>query len=312
MYSRLSIIDLGTNTILMVTARVDRDRSITVLSDEHRIARLGRGVDASRRILPEAFDRVEGFLREYRAIAERLGAERIAAFGTSALRDAANRQEFVAEMIRRTGIAIDVISGKEEAELTFLGALFGLTLENKRQLVLDIGGGSTEIALGSDRRLLRSTSIDIGAVRISERYLKVSPPDPESIRMARAMVAGELVRAFDLEGDVEAIGVAGTVTTLGAIDAGMEIWDAERLDGWRLSIESIGRQVRDLERLSLEEIAAIPQIPAQRADVILGGAIILEEFMRRYALPSIRVSTRGLRYGMLMRELENPGGGRIR
>jgi exopolyphosphatase/guanosine-5'-triphosphate,3'-diphosphate pyrophosphatase len=304
MNSRLSIIDLGTNTILMVTARIAPDGSITVLSDEHQIARLGRGVDASRRILPEAFDRVERFLLDYRAIAERLGSERILAFGTSALRDAANREEFVAEMIRRTGIAIDVIDGSDEAELTYRGALFGLTLQKEHQLVLDIGGGSTEIALGSNARLDKSISIDIGAVRISERYLKELPPSSDSIAAARSELASELARAFDLDSDVEAIGVAGTVTTLGAIDAGMQIWDAEQLDGWKLSAESITEQVARLERMTLEEIAAIPQIPAQRADVILGGSIILEEFMRRYALPSITVSTRGLRYGMLMREVE--------
>jgi exopolyphosphatase/guanosine-5'-triphosphate,3'-diphosphate pyrophosphatase len=304
MNSRLSIIELGTNTILMLTARIDPDRSITILSDEHQIARLGRGVDASRRILPEAFDRVERFLLDYRAIAERLGSERILAFGTSALRDAANREEFVAEMIRRTGITIDVIDGSDEAELTYRGALFGLTLQKEHQLVLDIGGGSTEIALGSNARLDKSISIDIGAVRISERYLKELPPSSDSIEAARSEIASELARAFDLDSDVEAIGVAGTVTTLGAIDAGMQIWDAEQLDGWKLSAESITEQVARLERMTLEEIAAIPQIPAQRADVILGGSIILEEFMRRYALPSITVSTRGLRYGMLMREVE--------
>ena len=298
----LSVIDLGTNTILMVTARIDPDGSIHLLGDEHEIARLGRGVDASRRILPESFDRVEGFLLRYREIARSLGADRIVAFGTSALRDAANREEFIDEMQRRTGIRIEVISGADEAELTFIGATYGKQTGHARRVVIDIGGGSTEIALGTSEALEQSRSVDIGAVRISERYLSSYPASTACLAEAVEEIRSELGKVFDLDGDLEAVGVAGTVTTLGAIDAGLQSFNAEALDGWKLSRASISEQVRRLSSMTLEEIAATPQIPSQRADVILGGALILDEFMRRYDLPYIVVSTRGLRYGILLKE----------
>lgn len=299
---KLSVIDLGTNTILMVTAEIGADGSIHLLGDEHEIARLGRGVDATRRIMPESFDRVESFLLRYRQISSDLGAERIVAFGTSALRDAANREEFIDEMDHRTSIRIEVISGAEEAELTFAGAMFGLEIDQARRVVIDIGGGSTEIAVGTTQALEQSRSVDIGAVRITERYLGTLPPSADSLAAARQEIAGELADLFELEGEPAALGVAGTVTTLGAIDAGIESFSAEALDGWRLSREAIEEQVARIASLTLEEIGMIPQIPTARADVILGGALILEEFMRRYSLPEIIVSTRGLRYGILMRE----------
>ncbi len=299
-----STIDIGTNTILMVTVRVAPDGAITVLGDEHEIARLGKGVDASRKILPETIDRVEGFLRRYQEIAARLGSERIVAFGTSALRDAINRREFIDEIERRIGLRIEVLGGEEEAQLTFRGALFGLPVTDGPLAVLDIGGGSTEIATGDREHLRGAISLDIGAVRITERHLPQLPPTEAGLEEARRMAREILAGGIALPAGVTAIGVAGTVTTLGAIDAGIERFDAEELNGRRLASDTIDAVVERLARLSGEETAAIPQVSHGRADILLGGAIILQEFMRRYALPEIIVSTRGVRYGVMLREVE--------
>ncbi|MEO5930544.1 MAG: Ppx/GppA phosphatase family protein [Candidatus Kapaibacterium sp.] len=300
-----SVIDIGTNTILMATLAVDAGGGITILGDEHEIARLGKGVDATRRILPETFDRVAEYLSRYRAIAERLGAERIIAFGTSALRDANNREDFIRAMRERTGIEIALLSGTEEAELTYSGALFKLDMVGSAHAVIDIGGGSTEIAAGADGRLKDAISLDIGAVRITERFLSTLPPSADAIRSARAMARQAMARAFELPADIDVVGVAGTVTTFGAILTGMRRFDAEELNGLRLPMAEVSRIVAELLAMPVERIATIPGVHPDRADLLPGGGIILEECMRRYDLPAITVSTRGVRYGVALREINS-------
>lgn len=301
-----STIDIGTNTILMVTAMAEPNGAIQILGDEHAIARLGKGVDATRTILPETFDRVASFLLHYRQIAESYNADRIIAFGTSALRDARNQGEFIRAMAERTGIRIEVLSGQEEAQLTYRGALFGLAAianPSPSIAVLDIGGGSTEIAFGNGVELHNSTSLDIGAVRITERWLPSLPPSAADLADAHEFARNEVATAFDFPWQTVAVGVAGTVTTIGAMYAGMEQFNAEGLNGLLLPADYISSTVEYLAGLTLGETAAIPQINSGRADIILGGAIILEEFMKRYQLPTLMVSTRGVRYGMMLREL---------
>jgi exopolyphosphatase/guanosine-5'-triphosphate,3'-diphosphate pyrophosphatase len=298
----LSTIDIGTNTILMLTLRRENG-AVTVLGDEHEIARLGKGVDADREIMPETFDRVAGYLLRYREIAEGLGAETITAFGTSALRDARNRKEFIEAMRERTGLAIELLSGAEEAELTYRGALFGMALGDGTYGVIDIGGGSTEIAVGDRERPTSGKSIDIGAVRITERFLPVLPPLADQIDAARDLAREALGASPDLPADIRMVGVAGTVTTLGAMAAGLESFDADALNGTVLTREAIGRITSALLVMTVEEIRAIPQVHPDRADVLPGGAIILDEFMERHGLAKLTVSTRGVRYGVAMRKL---------
>ena len=302
-----STIDLGTNTILMVTVKVDTDGAITVLDDRQEVARLGKGVDASMNIQPDAFDRVADFLQYYRTTARSLGSERIVAFGTSALRDARNQNEFVAAMKERTGIAFQIISGEEEAELTYEGALFGLGLKQDRIAVLDIGGGSTELALGElttkeERHLTQHISVDIGAVRITERYFQQQPPTQQALSEARMFAREQLSEMFSLPPETVAAGVAGTVTTLGAVSYGLQNGGAEELNGKTLSGDAIAQLTRKLSGMTLSEIISVPQIPTGRADVILGGSIILDEFMKHFGLEEIVVSTRGVRYGMMLKE----------
>lgn len=299
----LSTIDIGTNTILMVTLRRAPDGSVRVLGDEHAIARLGKGVDAARRIQPETFDRVAGHLERYRAIAESLGADRIVAFGTSALRDATNREEFVAAMFERTGVTVGLLSGSDEAAYTYGGALFGFDLGDKDVAVLDIGGGSTEVAVGRGTRLVRGTSVDIGAVRITERFLRSLPPRPEDLHAARTFAREALSGTAPLPPGVKVVGVAGTVTTLAAMDAGLLQFNGNALNGTLLRRDAIERMTGLLCTLGLDAIAATGGVHPDRADILPGGALILEEFVRMNDLPGILVSTRGVRYGVAMHEL---------
>lgn len=298
-----AVIDLGTNTILMVVGRLQADGRHEILDDVHAIARLGKGVDSKRRILPETMDRVGGFFLEYKKHARALGADQITAYGTSALRDAANKEDFIAAIKKRSGIDVVALSGPEEARLTFAGAGFGIKLP-ERYCVLDIGGGSTELAVGTGGHVEKFASVDVGAVRVTERYFAQLPPTSAQLKAARAMIRGELLKLFAYPEGIPLVGVAGTATTIGALDSGIEDFNAEALNGHLLCQTKVEEITAYLATLGLERIRAIPQIHPQRADIISAGALILSTALHLFQCPALIVSTRGIRYGLLMRTLE--------
>jgi exopolyphosphatase/guanosine-5'-triphosphate,3'-diphosphate pyrophosphatase len=297
-----AVIDLGTNTILMVVGRVRGDGQVEILDDAHAIARLGQGVDAQRRIGAEAAARVCAFLRSYRERATALGAATVRAYGTSALRDAANKEEFAAQVQAETGVELVELDGVAEARLTFAGAAFGLELP-ERYAVLDIGGGSTELAVGRPGRLEQSASVDVGAVRVTERFFRSLPPEPAARQAAAAMVDEVLEGLFPYPATVPLVGVAGTATTLGAIDRQVARFDAEELNGHFLARERAEGLSARLLDLTLEQIRAIPQVNEQRADIIGAGSLILTRALLRFGCSGLTVSTRGIRYGLLLQEL---------
>jgi exopolyphosphatase/guanosine-5'-triphosphate,3'-diphosphate pyrophosphatase len=300
-----AVIDLGTNTILMVIGRLRTDGSVEILDDAHAIARLGQGVDAARRILPQTLDRVCAFLRSYVERALSFGAASIAAYGTSALRDAANQNQLIDRVRGEIGLELIALSGEEEARLTFTGAAFGLDLPG-RYGVLDIGGGSTELAIGSAGVVEQSQSIDLGAVRLTERHFPALPPDSGQLQAARAAILQHLDQLFPYPAEIPLVGVAGTVTTLGALDRSLDRFDAQELNGHFLSLERVEALSDRLLSLSLEHICALPPVSEQRADIIGAGSLILRAFLRQNHCPGIIVSTRGLRYGLLLQALSPP------
>ena len=293
-----SVIDLGTNTILMVTGRRGADGSIEILDDAHAIARLGKDVDARRRIGPETMARVCSFLHTYRRRAQSFGARHITACGTSALRDASNKAAFIEHVKAETGIDLIELSGPQEARLTFAGAGFGLDLPH-RYGVLDIGGGSTELALGSKDRVEQFQSVDVGAVRITERYFSALPPSPAVQRQAVTMIRENLGALFPYPAGAALVGVAGTVTTLGAIDRKVERFDAEDLNGHFLPRARVEELAAHLLSLSLAQARSIPQVDEARADIIAAGALVLAQALQMLGCPGLIVSTRGMRYGLL-------------
>jgi exopolyphosphatase/guanosine-5'-triphosphate,3'-diphosphate pyrophosphatase len=298
---RISTIDIGTNTILMLIADVLPDGRFSVIRDEHTIARLGKGVDAQRNIQQETFERCLTILTGLKKISDTSRSTQIYACGTSALRDAANRDEFIDYIRSSLGFTIHVLSGEEEARLTYLGGasqFFPLHPETT-YAVLDIGGGSTELVVGSGMNVHQKISMNIGAVRITERFLHASPPSNEEIASAEEEIRRHLSHAFSLPVGTTMIGVAGTLTTLAAIDLQLPEFDAKAIDGYILSIDTIDRIFEHLQTCSFKELCAIPQILPQRADIILAGILILRLTMRMMHTPSITVSTRGLRYGLL-------------
>ena len=294
-----AIIDLGTHTILMVTGRRRQNGSIEILDDAHAFARLGKGVDAHRRILPETFERVCGFLYSYKARARSFGARQITAYGTSALRDAANKADFIAHVKEKTGIALLEISGKEEARLTFSGAAFELCLP-ERYSVLDIGGGSTELAVGSGASLEQAASVDVGSVRLTERFFGQLPPSPTQQLAATATIQEDLGHLLPYPEGVPLVAVAGTATTLGAIDKGIEYFNAEELNGHFMERGRVAELADHLLSLTIDEIRRIPQVHDQRAGIISAGALILRSALCLFDCPGALVSTRGIRYGLLL------------
>jgi exopolyphosphatase/guanosine-5'-triphosphate,3'-diphosphate pyrophosphatase len=303
---RISAIDIGTNTILMLIADILPDGSLAIIADEHRIARMGKGVDARGIIQPDAFTRVLETLTGLKAISDAHKPDAIVACGTSALRDASNRQDLIDRIQSRLGISVKVVSGDEESRLTYTGAISGYPHRSADShfAVLDIGGGSTEIVNGVGPSISSAVSIDVGSVRLTERILKTSPPGASAIEDATRLVREHAKRIPPLKESAKLIGVAGTLTTLAAIDLRLSHFDRTKIDGCRLSASRIESIFNELKALNLEQLRDYPQIHSSRADILLAGIIILSEALRAVGRSEITVSDRGLRYGLLLAAAE--------
>jgi exopolyphosphatase/guanosine-5'-triphosphate,3'-diphosphate pyrophosphatase len=281
----VAAVDLGTNTTRLLVGAVE-DGRVEELHRETRITRLGEGVDARRRLLPVPIARVRNTLSDYRRTAESLGAERTLLVATSAVRDAENGEAFLGEIEWSYGFATRLLSGDEEAELTQRGVGdLGTTT-----LLVDIGGGSTELALDGFR-----TSLSMGSGRFTERHGE----DVEaSIQAARA-----LLPELDPQ---DAVGVAATITSIAALDLGLEEYDRARVHGHVLTRDGARAQLERLAALPLEERRRVPALDPDRAPVIVAGGAILLAILDEYGLGSIRVSERDLLDGAALAAAELP------
>jgi exopolyphosphatase/guanosine-5'-triphosphate,3'-diphosphate pyrophosphatase len=290
--TRVAAIDCGTNSIrLLVADATTRDDGSHWLRDVHRemrIVRLGQGVDATGVLAPEALERTRLALADYAAILRRKGAEKVRMVATSATRDAANRDEFFAMTAELLGAPAEVISGDEEAGLSFTGAVAGLEPDDGPFLVVDIGGGSTELVLGTfdgtTATVEAARSVDIGCVRITERALRSDPPTPAETAAADTLAADTLAPAFDAVPVARArtwVGVAGTVTTLGALALNLPEYDSDAVHLSRLTPADISTLATSLLAAPHDERAANPVIHPGRVDVIGGGAVILRSLADR-------------------------------
>jgi exopolyphosphatase / guanosine-5'-triphosphate,3'-diphosphate pyrophosphatase len=299
---RVASIDIGTNTILMLIAEINAERSLTILRDEHAIARMGKGVDANRIILPDTFRRVLSFLKTYILIARQYKVDKIIACGTSALRDARNKEDFIKFIYDQSGVAIRILSGKEEASMTYHGAIWGMRSpdENNPISVLDIGGGSTELIHGTGKTITYKKSIDVGSVRLTERFLKTSPPSADSVRQAEYYMQQQCKEFSYYPNDSTLYGVAGTLTTLACIDQQLSVFTEKSIHGYRLRSSAIENIYKRMRLLSLEEIKNLPCMVEDRADIILAGILILLAVMNHFAINTITVSTQGLRSGIML------------
>ena len=287
--TRVAAVDCGTNSIRLLVA----DVTAAGLRDVHRemrVVRLGQGVDATGVLAPEAINRTGVALADYAALMERTGVERVRMVATSATRDAANPDDFFA-MVRATlGADAEVISGDEEARLSFVGAVGDLEPDDGPFVVVDVGGGSTEVVVGEltahGTTVTGARSVDVGCVRLTERCLPDDPPTPEQVDKARAVAAeilDEAVAAVPIDGVRTWVGVAGTVTTLAALALGLPAYDPEAIHLSRLSLSDLHRLTAELLAVPHDARAALGPMHPGRVVVIGGGAIVVDELARRLA-----------------------------
>ncbi len=296
-------IDIGTNTILLLIAEVEGREVGRVLEDHVRVVRLGQAVDKNRVFHPDAMERALVCFREYAEILSKYPGIDVRALATSGSRDAKNSPEFFAQVKKETGISIRVISGEEEAWLSFSGALSGLRSDPQKTAVLDIGGGSTEIVGQEKDGELFRYSFDIGCVRLGERFLKSDPPEEGDVNELRAFVQSELSKQPGIIGALKTrnlLGVAGTATYLAAAALGLREFDPERVEGANLSAKHVHALIGRFRMMNTEQRLGIGGMDRGRADVIVSGALILEEVLRAAQLSELRVSVRGLRYGAVL------------
>jgi exopolyphosphatase/guanosine-5'-triphosphate,3'-diphosphate pyrophosphatase len=302
---KVAAIDIGTNSVLLVVA-ARGVAGVEPLLERATITRLGEGVDKTRRLAPAAVERNLTCLRAYAADLSAHGSPRLDVVGTSALRDAEGAQAFLDEAERILGVRPRVIAGDEEAALTFRGALSGLTLSGAL-LVFDVGGGSTELISGEAgaRALPHSrVSLDIGSVRLFERHVRSDPPSAAELLAIEADVAQALSGAAPLAphtpaGRITLVGVAGTVTTLKALELGLERYEAARVHGAVLTLGAVEALCAKLASLPLAARQQLPGLEPKRADVIVAGAIIVRDLLRRSGAAEMVVSDRGVRFGLL-------------
>ncbi len=290
--SRVAAIDCGTNSVRLLVADVTAGSDgLPALRDVHRetrIVRLGQGVDASGVLAPEALERTRAALADYTAVLRRKGTERVRMVATSATRDARNREDFFGMVRDTVGVDAEVISGDEEANLSFVGAVGDLDPDDGPFVVVDVGGGSTELVVGTiedgGKATVRAArSVDVGSVRITERCLAGDPPTAGEVAMARDMATGILDEAFaavPVEGVRTWVGVAGTVTTLSAVAQRLPEYDPDAVHLSRLSREDLHRVADELLGMSRAERGTHRAIHPGRIDVIGGGALIVDVLAR--------------------------------
>jgi exopolyphosphatase/guanosine-5'-triphosphate,3'-diphosphate pyrophosphatase len=314
---RLAAIDMGTNSTRLLVADSDGAGAGGALSTVERhmhITRLGQGVDATKRLHPDAVARTLAVLRKYRDVMDSTGVEGVRATATSAARDCANRDDLLGPAAEILGATVETLSGEEEGRLTFLGATTGLDAPGPH-LVVDIGGGSTEFSVGTgspagDRGapdVVGVMSIDVGCVRLTEAWLHSDPPAPEELSQAISVVQAyldDVDRDLPTAGQARTlIGTAGTVTTVAAVEIGLAEYDPEVLHHFRLTREA----AEDVFRTLATEPAAArrhnPGLEAARVDVIVGGAAVLVSVMRHWAFDEMIVSEADILDGLVRSQL---------
>jgi exopolyphosphatase/guanosine-5'-triphosphate,3'-diphosphate pyrophosphatase len=300
MAPRFAAVDIGSNTMKLLIAESEGPGAFGRVYETSRPARLGRGI-AERKLRESVMDSALETLGEFAALCRANRVDRIAAVGTSALRDAENRDDFLSRA-HALGIPLEVIPGEEEARLSFLAVRRDPHWRSaERLLVIDIGGGSTEVIFGGRTRIESRVSLPLGAVRLTEAALHSDPPTvaemAEAVRLAAAALEG-LQAAGE---NYTVVGVGGTLTNMGRVAFGLGQADdnADRLHGARLTQFDVETQVERYAECSVEQRKRILGLDPSRADVILGGALILRQVMQRAAVESVDVSTRGLRWGLL-------------
>ena len=299
---RLAAIDIGTNSTKMTAADVSPGGLLSVVAEESEVTRLGEGVDGSGSLSDAAMSRTLEAVVRFAAAARALGADTVLGAGTSALRDAANGAEFIRRARAAAGIDVEIITGDREAQLAYAAVRSDASLPLPAEanlLVFDIGGGSTELILGDAGGVGRFESLNIGAVRLFERFLHSDPPTSEELDAARQF-AWKAFATFPLPDAPPLVaGIGGTALNIAAVTQGLSQPDPDRLHGTAFSAADVAAALTRFAAVPLETRRAIPGLEPKRADVIVAGALILDTLLTCFRADRFLLSARGLRYGLL-------------
>jgi len=297
-------IDTGTNTILLLIAEIEGE-NLKPLFEMETVVRLGEGVQENGNLTNAAMDRGLQTLSQYLERCQAMEVQRIFAVGTSALREAKNSEGFLNLVKEKLNLSIEVISGEEEAQLSFLAVVKDLREVKEPILVVDVGGGSTEFILGRDNQISQWISLPVGSVRFTEQFLRSDPIQEEEWQKMERKVRELLVDIPHPQDPLSMVAVGGTATTLASVEQGLEEFIAEKIHHFVLKKEALGNQLLLYRSKTIEERMKIPGLPAARADVILAGGAILYLAMEELKCPSVLISCHGVRYGLLHKML-NP------
>lgn len=295
--TRTAVIDIGTNTLLLLVAERG-EGGLRAVVDLCRFGRLGQGLDATGRLAPEAIARSLAICREYRAEIDRTGAERIAVVGTQALREAGNAAELIGPAEAILGATIEVIAGDREAELAYRSVAVGLPeVAGRPFVVVDVGGGSTELVASDGARVTAAISVPIGAVRLAERHLRHDPPTGDEAAAMIADIDEQLGRAT-IPGGVTVVGTAGSATTIATIHLGLDGYDPAKIHGVRVPAAAVDDMLDAMLVLTTEGRKQMRGMEPRRADVIPAGAAIFARVLARAGAAELVVSDRGIRWGV--------------
>lgn len=299
--TKLASIDVGTNSVLLLIAEVDSQGNITPLHNEAQITRLGEGFGKGKTLKPEAMERTFEVLKKYVDLARDYKVSEIRAVGTSALRDAENREVFLSRVKNELDLSIEVISGEKEAWLTYKACVLAFPKLTGKTLMLDIGGGSTEFIFGDRERLEQMVSLNIGSVRATEMFLPSDPICEEEFQNLYNYLQDKIRSILHpyKKNLSYLIGVAGTVTTLAAMDLEMTHYDPHIIHGFRLTRERLERLLDKMKKMPLVDRKKLPGLDPGRADVIVAGGMILKVVLEETGLKEVIVSDWGIRHGLL-------------
>lgn len=300
MSEKFAAIDTGTNTILMLIAEINPDGALKILRDEHSIARLGENVDKTGFISPEALERGIKIMRSYKAICRDMNVGNISACATSAVRDSANRNETAAALSEALGAPVKIIDGESEARLSFTGSV---ETEAPSSLI-DIGGGSTEFIAGENGQISYRRSLNFGALRLMEKFSLAELPQEKNIIAAKQFILKnlEVIPPDTLKGIVYS--VAGTPVTIASIYQGLTTFNYDKVHLFELTNEIVNQVYTEVKTTPLSLLVEKYNINPKRADILLGGIIILQTAMEYFGLKSVKANAKGLRYGIL-KEMAN-------
>jgi exopolyphosphatase / guanosine-5'-triphosphate,3'-diphosphate pyrophosphatase len=304
-FMRVAAIDVGTNTIRLLIGEADGRGGYRPVLATQESTRLGQGLLPDRVLQPEPIGRSVAVLKRYRGIAADHKVSAIAAVGTSAVREARNQEGFLAQVRRDADLEISVISGEEEARLTLLGVRAALDPAPRRMLMLDIGGGSTELLLADGDAIVATVSTGLGVVKLTERFLTTDPPAPAELEGIRHAAVERLRRTSerelpDLASVAAFVGTAGTVTTLAAMDLALAPYDPSRVTGHQLTRERVAHWLHQLASLPLASRRHVRGLEPARADVIVAGAVVCLTALDILGFSALTVSDGGLREGILL------------